>query len=129
MSSELVNVGDGRWFFSGDWTQPSDLVLDSQPSQEYCLSTSQGSKASISFTGSAVAVTGIRNTTTGHYNVTIDGVTSTFDGRSDWLEPSTLFLQAGLDEMSRHSLTVTNVDDASLAITGINITHVNGGTL
>lgn len=65
----------------------------------------------------------------GHYNVTLDGTTTTLDGHSDWLGSSTLFLQAGLDEMSRHSLTITNADEASVAIAGLNITHVQGGAL
>jgi hypothetical protein len=129
VSSEFVDAGSSRWLFHGNWTQLSDPFLNSGPFQGYFLSATQGDELSIFFTGSAVAVTGIRNTTMGLYNVTLDGATSTYDGQSDWFEPSTLFLQAGLDELSRHSLTITNVDDASVAIAGVNVTHVEGGDL
>ncbi|KAF8588649.1 hypothetical protein K439DRAFT_1384189, partial [Ramaria rubella] len=87
-----------------------------------------GNIAEISFEGSAVAVIGVRNVTSGHYNVTLDGTTTTFDGHSDWFESSTLFLQADLDETTKHSLAITNAGNATLAIVGLNITHAIGGT-
>ena len=129
ISSEFVNDTSSRWVFSGDWSELSDPVLASQPSQTYHVSTTRGNTASISFRGSAVSITGVRNVTNGHYNVTLDGTSTMFDGHSDWLETSVLFLQAGLNEETPHSLIITNADDASLAIVGVNITHITGGTV
>ncbi|KAF8520340.1 hypothetical protein BU17DRAFT_46859, partial [Hysterangium stoloniferum] len=87
-----------------------------------------GNLAEIFFQGSAVSVVGLRNMTTGRYNVTLDGNTTTFLGHSDWLETSTLFLQTGLDEHIKHALTMTNIDGPALAIAGLEVTHVQGGT-
>lgn len=129
VSTEFVDATSSLWLFFGNWTHLSDPVLNSEPTQNYFLSTTQGDSVTISFRGTAVSIIGIRNTTMGHYNVTLDGTTTTLDGHSDWLGSSTLFLQAGLDEMSRHSLTITNADGASVAIAGLNITHVQGGAL
>jgi hypothetical protein len=128
VSTQTISTQDNRWIFFGDWTQLPDPLLSSEPSQDYRISTTKGSTASISFLASAVTITGIRNTTVGHYNITLDGTTTTLNGQSDWLEPSTLFLQGGLDELSEHNLTITNADDASLAIAGLNLTLLSGGT-
>jgi hypothetical protein len=72
--------------------------------------------------GSAVTVFGFRDITSGKFSVQLDNETFILDGESSAEEATTLFFRTGLDNTSPHSLTITNQEDALLAIGLINVT-------
>ena len=77
---------------------------------------------------------GIANASSGLYNVTLrtSNGSTIFDNLqlsafSSFLSFTTLFYAYGLNESMTHTLTISNAENKTLAVDGLNITVVNGG--
>lgn len=84
--------------------------------------------------GSSVELHGLTNATSGLFNVTLtsDSDQSIIEqqqitGLSSFLTYTTLFYATGLDQTSNHTLTITNIENKTLAVDGMNVTVISGG--
>ncbi|KAJ7147284.1 hypothetical protein C8R46DRAFT_546455 [Mycena filopes] len=73
----------------------------------FTLSTTQGSSATFSFTGTQVFVFGAKRSNHGPYSITLDGTSTLFDGAADPPIFGTLFASDVLPQ-AQHTITVTN---------------------
>ena len=93
-----------------------------------------GNKITTFVAGSSVELTGLTNTSSGLFNVSLSSangssITNTYQlsGLSSLLSPTTLFYACGLNDTATHMLTITNVENKTLVIDGLNVSVVSGG--
>ena len=85
--------------------------------------------------GSSIELAGLKNASAGFFNISLtsDANTSTaireqqLSGFSPFLTHTTLFTASGLDGDAMHTITITNAENKTLALNGMNITVVGGG--
>lgn len=77
---------------------------------------------------------GLTNASSGLYNISLSSSNGSsiidnlqLSSFSSFLSFTTLFYAYGLNDSMTHTLTITNAEDKTLAVDGLNITVVNGG--
>ena len=142
--------------FNGSWSFVTDPTLIPDGDNGYHITSTSGDFAEysfqgalpstriertckvyqyFSFLGSSVAVAGVVNSTAGLFNVSLVSNASSavieqqqLSGFSPFLVYTTLFTASGLDPTAAHTLTITNIENRTLALNGLNVTVVAGGT-
>ncbi|KLO18400.1 hypothetical protein SCHPADRAFT_819830 [Schizopora paradoxa] len=121
--------------FNGSWSFVTDPTLVPDGDNGFHITSTSGDFAEYPFQGSSVAVTGIVNSTAGLFNVSVTSNASSavieqqqLSGFSPFLVYTTLFTASGLDSTVAHTLTITNIENRTLALNGLNVTVVSGGT-
>ena len=99
-----------------------------------CLAGQKGNKMTTFVAGSSVELMGLTNASSGLFNVSLSSsngssITNTYQlsGLSSLLSPTTLFYACGLNDTATHMLTITNVENKTLVIDGLNVSVVTGG--
>lgn len=79
-------------------------------------------------------LSGLTNASAGLFNVTLASDSEpeildqqTLSGFSSFLTYTTLFYASGLNDSTNYTLTVTNLENKTLALDGMNVTVVSGG--
>jgi len=133
VSTKTIN--DTETQFIGSWSPPvtdPEIIPDGD---SFRITQTSGDFAEYTFQGSSVAVTGLINSTAGLFNVSLTSNASLpvveqqqLSGFSLFLVYTTLFSASGLDPTATHTLTITNTENRTLALNGLNVTVVSGGT-
>ncbi|KAH8119365.1 hypothetical protein DFH11DRAFT_1502100 [Phellopilus nigrolimitatus] len=120
--------------FTGSWTFMNDSALISEDGHCCHVTQTSGDQASYAFRGSSVQLAGLTNATSGNFNVTLSSefdpsviIQQQISGSSAFTTYTTLFYASGLDSDAAHMLTITNLENKTLAIDTMNVTVVSGG--
>ncbi|KAJ8494992.1 hypothetical protein ONZ51_g1991 [Trametes cubensis] len=130
-------VPDDAIAYRGQWDFTPDLLPGRTIS--FHTSTNVGDRATLSFNGSAVGLTGLTTPASGAYNVSLDSEEPvTFSARASFTSssPTLLYLRTGLDPSVMHLLEVVNAGPPSaagqdtdagslLVLSAINVTTVD----
>ncbi|KAH9892667.1 hypothetical protein C8Q73DRAFT_649267 [Cubamyces lactineus] len=109
-------VPDDAIAYRGQWDFTPNLLPGRTAS--FHTSTNVGDRATLSFNGSAVGLTGLTTPASGAYNVSLDSEEPiTFSARASFTSssPTLLYLRTGLDPSVMHLLEVVNAGPSSAA--------------
>ncbi|KAI0335128.1 hypothetical protein GY45DRAFT_1241336 [Cubamyces sp. BRFM 1775] len=109
-------VPDDAIAYRGQWDFTPDLLPGRTAS--FHTSTNVGDRATLSFNGSAVGLTGLTTPASGAYNISLDSEEPvTFSARASFTSssPTLLYLRTGLDPSVMHLLEVVNAGPSSAA--------------
>jgi len=133
VSTKTINDADMQ--FIGSWSFETDPLLIPDGDNGFHITQTSGDFAEYAFQGSSVFVTGLVNSTAGDFNVSLTSNASSpvveeqqLTGISPFLVYTILFSASGLDPTATHTLTITNIENRTLALNGLNVTVVSGGT-